>query len=350
MFIKKNIMKKNLQFITMSILLFGIITLSCSKDKDSEITFPNMIGVASDYSNSDNWMYCPDGSEYNVDILWFYPTAYANPEGEYVCEISDEEMRTNAQNSYKMMGSVFETVGNVFVPYYRQVNGAKFANMTKEEIRNYGWRESRTDLYAALDYYFQHLNNGRPYILAGHSQGSNLLIIILEEYMKAHQDYYSRMVASYLLGCSLTKDMIATYPYLKAATCSNDLGVVVSWNTEGTGNANAGATLVVDNNAISINPLNWKTDTTYASKDINLGSYLPDGNGSYVLGDGIADARVDTIRGTVICTTVDPTKYTIAIPIFGPESYHGYDYGFYYMNIRENAKMRVNKWFEKYIK
>lgn len=32
---------------------------------------------------------------------------------------------------------------------------------------------------------------------------------------------------------------------------------------------------------------------------------------------------------------------------FGPESYHGSDFSFFYYNIRENAKVRIKKWFEK---
>ena len=34
--------------------------------------------------------------------------------------------------------------------------------------------------------------------------------------------------------------------------------------------------------------------------------------------------------------------------VFGPESYHGSDFSFFYYNIRENAVLRAKKWFEKY--
>ncbi len=33
-------------------------------------------------------------------------------------------------------------------------------------------------------------------------------------------------------------------------------------------------------------------------------------------------------------------------PVFGPESYHLCDYGFFYYNIRENAKLRAQRWRE----
>ena len=41
--------------------------------------------------------------------------------------------------------------------------------------------EPRSDTFAALDYYFTHYNNGRPFILASHSQGSSMLRIILAD-------------------------------------------------------------------------------------------------------------------------------------------------------------------------
>ena len=38
----------------------------------------------------------------------------------------------------------------------------------------------KADVFAAFDYYIKHYNNGRPFILAGHSQGSqyNYIFII----------------------------------------------------------------------------------------------------------------------------------------------------------------------------
>lgn len=58
--------------------------------------------------------------------------------------------------------------------------------------------------------------------------------------------------------------------------------------------------------------------------------------------------RVDTERGVVVVTTVDPAKY--AIPengwsLFGPECYHVCDYSFFYNNIRQNVADRIAAWF-----
>ena len=38
----------------------------------------------------------------------------------------------------------------------------------------------------------------------------------------------------------------------------------------------------------------------------------------------------------------------LAEPLFGPESFHNCDYGFFYYNVRENAKLRVRTWLEQH--
>ena len=70
-------------------------------------------------------------------------------------------------------------------------------------------KEPKADLFAALDFYFEHLNRGRPFILAGHSQGSQMMTYVLTEYMEEHPEYYERMVAAYALGYSITKQLLA---------------------------------------------------------------------------------------------------------------------------------------------
>lgn len=332
------------KIVTTLLALLFLLMAGCAQKATA--TYKDLVGSASDYSDPNNWMYLPENATLDADVIFLYPTAYSDEDGASICEISDASMRQQAQATYAAMGSVFEGVGNIFVPYYRQINGAKFLEMTDEEIRNYGWKEPRTDLYAALDYYFENLNNGRPYILSGHSQGSNMLNIILDEYMELHPAYYERMITAYMIGCALTQDLLDENQHLKAAQGADDLGAIVSWNTEGPGNADAESLVVMDH-SISINPLNWKTDDAYAGVAENKGSYMPDADGNYSLVEGIADAKVDTVRGVVVCESVDPATYAVPMAdIFGPESYHGYDYGFYYMNIRENAALRVETWFK----
>lgn len=171
-------------------------------------------------------------------------------------------------------------------------------------------REQRTDVYAALDYYFEYYNQGRPFILAGHSQGSLMLKIALRDYFKEHTDYLERMIAAYVIGFSITTDNLEVNPALKFAEGEDDTGVIVSYNLEGPENKNEENAVVLEN-AISINPLNWKRDDTYASASENKGDRIPITEpGSIAAKDfnehkpGLADAQIDLERGVVVCTTL----------------------------------------------
>jgi hypothetical protein len=92
--------------------------------------------------------------------------------------------------------------------------------------------------------------------------------------------------------------------------------------------------------AISINPLNWKLDETYAPASKNLGSLVGDERtGMGKIGDIGADAKINLARGVIVTNAkADP----VPMPeFFGPASFHDNDYTFYYNNIRDNVAKRI---------
>lgn len=305
-----------------------------------------LTGTPSDYSKEENWMRIPEIT-HEIDTVYLYPTCYQDEsdDAKPICDIDNEDMRARAGVIYENQATVFEESTNVFAPYYRQSNIFKVVGMSHMELEEYQQHEQRTDVYAALDYYFENYNEGRPFMIAGHSQGSIMTKIVLGEYMQAHPEYYERMVAAYPIGFSITEDWLSDHPYLKFAEGADDTGVIVSWNTEGKGNQGQ-SNIVVEPEAVSINPINWKRDDTYASFEKNLGSRIfNEETGEYESIKGLADAQVDTERGVVICTAKD-AGYAPA-ELFGPESLHGHDYDFYYENLRENVKARAEAWLKQ---
>ena len=96
--------------------------------------------------------------------------------------------------------------------------------------------------------------------------------------------------------------------------------------------------------AISINPLNWKLDETYAPASLNLGSYMPNEEGKYEFMDVGADAQVNLNRGVVVTTApTEPLPEELAeiANIFGPDNRHASDYSYFYNNIKENVAKRI---------
>lgn len=99
-------------------------------------------------------------------------------------------------------------------------------------------------------------------------------------------------------------------------------------------------------NSISINPLNWKLDDTYAPASENLGSLVAnEETGEPEIRDIGADAQVVPERGVVVTNApfeeMPEEQRKIASEYFGPEGHHGEDYTLFYNNIRDNVAKRV---------
>ena len=145
----------------------------------------------------------------------------------------------------------------------------------------------------------------------------------------------------YAIGYSITKDDLAQYPYLKFAEGESDAGVIISYHTEGPKNVEENAkNVAVLPDGISINPLNWKRDETYAAASENKGSLrLNEETGNYEIQHLDIDAQVNLARGVVVTTT--KIKPSADPQFFGPASYHEDDYPFFYNNIKENVAKRI---------
>lgn len=319
----------------------------------------NLVGTPTDYSDESNWAHLPEVADKEVDTFYVYPTLYIDPEPDAptIVPVENEVLRSAVKMHFRGSPLVFEDATNVYEPYYRQSNLCAIAGKNGEDVSAFQLREQRTDLYAALDYYFEHYNQGRPFILAGHSQGSVMLKIALTDYFKEHVGCLERMVAAYVIGFSITADDLEANPALKFAERADDTGVIVSWNTEGPENKHEHSDIVLPR-AISINPLNWRRDDTYAPASENLGDKLPiyDPEVSSMFAvdfqenrPGLADAQVDVDRGVVVCTTLPDHYVAISIPgmkaPFGPASLHLVDYPAYWENIKENVQTRINAYF-----
>ncbi|MBQ7528924.1 DUF3089 domain-containing protein [bacterium] len=307
---------------------------------------------APDYSQRTSWYQIPEITK-DVDTFYIYATEYNLTSFEKgaadYATLDNAEMLQGVAGECMIHASVFADSTNVFVPYYRQA-GLRYAGEIHEKTGDvnaalYGMPYD--DITAALDYYFENCNEGRPFIIAGHSQGSSMVLLLLQNYFKDHPDYYKRMVAAYPIGYSVTRKYLAANPHLKFATGETDTGVIVAWNTEGPKNVETNAhNVVVLPGTMSINPLNWKLDETYAPASLNLGSLVQnEKTGEIEIGDLGADAQINLARGVVVTNAkvvpLPEEETKIAAEFFGPDGRHDSDYIYYYNNIKDNVSKRI---------
>ena len=320
---------------------------SCSSNDNPAPAEPKDTG-APDYSKKSCWYKLPEITK-EFDTFYIYSTLYngMNEGDPDYATLDNAEMLNGLEVEHDIKSSVFEESTNLFVPYYRQT-GLKHGTDIFIKTGNIDAALIGTpydDITAALDYYFENYNGGRPFVIAGHSQGAAILRLLLKDYFKEHPDYYKRMVAAYVIGYSITKEDLDANPHMKFATGETDTGVIISWHAEGPKNVEANLPLpnpIISKNGIAINPLNWKRDETYAPASMNKGSLELEMNGTTpvrkIVDLGV-DAQVCLARGTVV--TKAKAVPNDATDLLGPQCYHQDDYSIFYNNIKDNVAKRI---------
>lgn len=306
-----------------------------------------------DYSQLRYWMMAPrNPNAQPVDVLFFHTTTFWDP--NYVDPATGARLtaprdstkapvwnqtidaaiqETTAVAIANTQVSVFAASCNIYAPFYRQValpEGLWPDPAASERALSVAY----TDIEAAFDYYMAHLNNGRPFILAGHSQGSNLLLWLLERRM-SNPTYLRKMVAAYVIGWAVTRDELDRYPHLEMCNSATQTGCIVSFNTQGP----QATTSMARPGAVSVNPLLmlWSTSNDVAAASMNLGTVLMPPMVS-VQTEISQSTGAYNLDGALILTNPPQTPPMANAAQF----YHSFDYALFYRNLEQNAKDRIS--------
>lgn len=277
-----------------------------------------------------------------VDIFYVYPTVNSEPlsnkkEVPSYTDIHNPLVRKAASKNQSYNKSVYAAGEfNFFAPYYRQMTTKVFAMSKKERKRRS--HLSMHDVKEAFQYYMAHFNNGRPFVLLGHSQGSQMLLELIKRGMDDKQ--FAQMVAAYLIGFEITEKDLQKYPNrLKPAKGETDRGVIISYNSV---TSLDGASPLFSGTVVCINPINWRTDGESAPKELHKGiiRYSKEQKG-YVTTPRYTSARI--VGHLLVCKDVDPyvcydEKISEPFPL---GNLHFADSWLFAENIKENIRKRA---------
>lgn len=297
------------------------------------------LNAAPDYSLTDNWAYFEKGGDKEVDVFLICPTV--DTESETNAFDLNDKLKGNFLYALDLEKGIYEDTGRLFSPYYRQmsINAYNLPEAEREKARQTDYE----DVSAAFRWYLDHENDGRGIILAGFSQGGEMCQELLKEYYGGESEEAAalrdRLISVYSIGWSLTEETTEAYPQIIPASGETDIGTVVSFDCED-GNVTETIIIPAGMKALSINPLNWKTDSTVADRSLNLGAVMqtdaepvPELCGAYI-GD----------RGELVVTDVNASDYPPGLDIFPEGAYHLYDYMFFFTNLKENVAARTAAW------
>lgn len=302
-----------------------------------------------DYADGSNWAFWADtegvpvGGEAAADVFLLCPTVGVGKEGDRTLDLGSEKNRTAFVAALLMERGIYDGAAALYAPFYRQMTFAVYNLPAGEQA---GPREiAYRDVEAAFVHYLARSEPDRPLILAGFSQGSQHLLRLMEEYFD-DPACRERLVAAYCIGWPVTEQDLAQFPHLAMAQAEDDVGVIVSFNSESPETTDS---LVVPEGTctLGINPLNWRTDSLYADKSLNPGACLMNRDGSIKDEQpALTGAYLDPTRGTLKLPDLDPADWHSSL--FPDGVYHLYDYQFFYRSLQQNVAVRTEAWLAQH--
>lgn len=273
-----------------------------------------------------------------ADVFFVHPTTFRGETKEGVyhwnADVNDDELnKTTDATTILYQASVFNGSCKIYAPRYRQAHLSVF--FTKDTATYFGpLAIAYDDVKEAFRYYVNHYNNGRPFIIASHSQGTVLARRLVRDVIEADSALNKKMIAAYLVGYAVLEDSFVT---LKPCATPDQTQCFCSWNTFAT---NYFPPWYNDGlyKAHATNPLTWTTDTLIASSDLNKGGVLQ--NFEKIV-PNVVDAQVKA--GMVWVNKPNVT----GAGLLNIKNYHIGDYNLFYVNIRENVQQRVDAYFNK---
>jgi len=298
-----------------------------------------------DYSNSNSWAVLPnnlpneisifknDTNEKKADVFFIYPTLIdAKNQKEWNSDIWNKEIRKDViERPVKYQASAWLDSGNLYVPFYRQAHIRVFNEKFQEDGKK-ALDLAYSDIREAFIYYLENFNNNKPFIIASHSQGTVHAKKLISEFIDG-KELQDKLIAAYLIGIKVTED---DFLNLKPMISADEVGGFVSWNSykfnkfpRNYENWYKGG--------VTTNPITWdnskktnkKSHKGILYRDLNI---FPN-NINIKLIDGIVWSSVPDVPGNFFLKMI--------------RSYHFADINLFWVDIKENAKLRVNQWFKK---
>lgn len=316
-----------------SILLLAITLLpilaGCHRSPNATFDWENNNKMVScrreavvDYADTSMWYAAERGC--NVDLFYITSTETAdythNGVAMHHADITLDSIRALLLGEMQGIDHMYGEGFNFFSPYYRQCT---LETYTHDSLLAARAPLAMGDVRRAFQYYLEHCNGGRPFILMGFSQGAQGVVELLRT---MDDETYSHMVAAYVIGWKVTDDDIAAaHGHIRAAQDSADIGVTICYNS--VRSPECAIPMLSDGNRLAINPINWRTDATPAT---------------WVYGGDTLTATLDT---ATLLTVVNGYTGDYMLPLIGRDgNYHRLDITIYRQSLHCNMALRASRW------
>ncbi|MBK1731417.1 DUF3089 domain-containing protein [Thiococcus pfennigii] len=154
------------------------------------------------------------------------PTTYLSMRGWNATTDDERLNHLTDQGPIRLQASAFNSCCRVYAPRYRQAALKSF--MSRSPSGRGALDMAYEDVRDAFRYFLAHFDEGRPLIIASHSQGSLHAMRLLAEFFDKDPALRKRLVAAYVIGWPVPCGAFANIPPCDRA---DQTGRFVSWST-----------------------------------------------------------------------------------------------------------------------
>lgn len=320
------------------LLLLACFFEACSP-KLGAYKAPNPLS-APDYSHEKDWVALPfrhdaadftpknetwiDDSLKKVDVFYVYPTNYKKGK-TWNADINDRKLNKNLDKmAMKYQASVFNKVGRIYTPRYRQAIVQCFHESTdnSQAALDFAYQ----DVKHAFEYYLKHYNKGRPIVIAAHSQGTVHARRLLKDFFDTPEQK-KQLVCAYIVGLSVHANQ---YQVLTPCKSPAETNCYVTWSSFKKGyNYTGNVDFWGD---VCVNPVSWTTDTLTACSNgsvmTNISRKKPYHTEAQIKGNFLwVDTKMPFVRNFKIL--------------------HFLDYNLFWHDIQNNVALRADEYLNK---
>lgn len=280
-----------------------------------------------------------------VAVFFIHPTSYLD-RAAWNAPLDDKASRDLAETFIKGQASVFNGVGEIWAPRYRQATFGSF--LTTQVESQQALDAAYRDVELAFDRFVASIPADQPIILAGHSQGALHLTHLLRDKV-AGKPIASRIVAAYVVGWPISIDHDLAALGLPACARAEQARCILSWQSyaepadmSAVTDAYAATTgfdgkLRGTSAILCTNPITGTVNGA-ATADQNTGTLFPS--------DDLKTATLDPKRIPARCDArgfllIGAPPKDIKNYVLPGNNFHVFDYSLFWSNLRADAARRI---------
>jgi len=315
-------MNQNLRLVFFRFFIAFLVT-GCNEVNAVQTVEQSHVPRPVDYSDATMWHVELNDRGDGADVFYIPSTwefDWTTTDGR-ICHYADPSISKHHDDVEIEMKSVADYMAdgnNFYSPHYRHITLDSWATLNEDTISRRYNDVSFVDIRNAFNHYLNENNHGRPFILAGFSQGGKSVVKLLKVLTPEQRE---KLVAAYVLGYKVTPDDVAVAPWIKPAQGADDTSVTICYNS--VSDVKYVKSVVSAPNVMCINPVNWRTDATPATLNDTITVTLS------------PEYKVLVLEG------YDGSRLPNILDILNTGDYHGAEPWLYSECLRENIHRRI---------